>query len=328
MRPWYSCRNAGGTHPVGYGMTTTVMATSYGGPEALSVIDEPLPEPGPGQVRVGTRAIGTNPIDHKSYGGGFGTDPARLPIALGSEAAGVVDAVGEGVEGVDVGDEVIAFSTSGAYTTDLVTDVETLTPKPGQVSWEQAAGLLATGTTAWHVLAAAGVGSGDTLLVHGAAGGVGQMVLQLARVRGVAVVATASERNHALLTSLGAVPIAYGDGLLERAQAAAPGGYAAAVDLVGTDEAIDTSLALVAPDRVVSIAGFGRGADGITLLGSGPGADPGTELRAAARAELADLAGRGDLVVTVDRSYPLTDAAVAHAYLRAGHARGKVILRP
>jgi len=328
MRPWYSCRNAGSTHQVGHGMTTTVMATSYGGPEALSVIEQPLPDPGSGQVRVSTRAIGTNPFDHKSYSGGFGTDPAELPIALGSEAAGVVDAVGEGVQGVAVGDEVIAFSASGAYTTDLVTDLEKLTPKPGPLPWEQAAGLLATGTTAWHALAATGVSSGDTVLVHGAAGGVGQMVLQLARLRGIAVVATASERNHALLTSLGALPIAYGHGLLERARAAAPGGYGAAIDLVGTDEAIDASLALVGADQVVSIAGFGRGADGITLLGFGPGADPGTELRDGARAQLADLAGRGDLVVAVDRSYALTDAAAAHAYLRAGHARGKVILRP
>jgi len=310
-------------------MTTTVLATSYGDPDdALSLVEGPLPQPGPGEVRVRTRAIGTNPFDYKSYSGAFGANPARLPIRVGSEAAGVVDAVGVGVEEVAIGDEVIASGAAGTYTTHLVTGLDALTPKPATLGWEPAAGLMGTGTTAWHVLAAAGVGSGDTVLVHGGAGGVGGMVLQLARLRGIAVVATGSERNHERLAHLRATPIGYGPGLLERARDAAPSGYAAALDLIGTDEAVDVSLALVPADRVVSIAGFGRVDDGITLLGSGPGADPGTELRDAARAPLADLAGRGEITVAVDRTYPLAEATAAHTYLRTGHAQGKVILLP
>lgn len=309
-------------------MTTTVIATSYGTNDALEVIEEPLPEPGPGTVRVSTRAIGVNPIDTKVYSGMMGTDPDSLPMRLGSEAAGVVDAVGEGVEEVAVGAEVIAYPAGGAYTTDLVVPVAALTPKPASLSWESAAGLMLAGVTAWHALAVAGAEQGQTVLVHGGAGGVGQMVLQLARMRGIAVVATASEPNHALVASLGATPIRYGDGLVERARGAAPSGYAAAIDTVGTDEAIDTSLALVPPSSVVSIAAFGRGADGIVLIGGGPGADPGTEIRAAARAQLADLAGRGELTVTVDRTFPLTEAAAAHDHVRTGHARGKVVLLP
>lgn len=309
-------------------MTTTVVATSYGAPdEALSVIHEPLPQPGAGQVRISTRAIGVNPADLKSYSGAWGRDPANLPMRLGSEAAGVIDAVGEGVDGVAVGDEVIAFRASGAYTTDLVADVDALTPKPASLGWEPAAGLMLTGATAWHALAAAGVSAGDTVLVHGGSGGVGQMVLQLAQVRGIAVVATASERNHELLTSLGATAIAYGEGLADRARAAAPG-YAAVIDTVGSDEAIDASLTLVPPSSIVSIAAFGRAADDITLIGGGAGADPGTELRDAARPELARLAGDGEITVAIDRTYPLAEVSAAHDYLRAGHARGKVILLP
>lgn len=299
-------------------MTTTVMATSYGGPESLSVIEEPTPDPAAGQVRIRTRAIGVNPIDYKLYASGE-QDDSRLPIRLGFEAAGVVDAVGEGVEGVAVGDDVIAHPAPGAYTTDLVVDVGKLTPKPADLDWEHAAGLMLTGRTAWGALDATGAGAGNRVLVHGGAGGVGQMVLQLARVRGIEVVATASERNHELLASLGATPIAYGDGLLERAREAVPEGYTAVIDAVGTDEAIDASLALVPCERVVSIAAFGRSGDGITLIDGGP---------ASARPELARLAASGEITVTIDRTYPLADAAAAHAYLRTGHARGKVVLLP
>ncbi|MFT4295738.1 MAG: NADP-dependent oxidoreductase [Micropruina sp.] len=288
----------------------------------------PTPVPGPGQVRVKVRAIGVNPVDHKIYSGGPAADPSRLPLRLGSEASGVVDAVGDGVTTVAVGDEVIAYRAPGAYTTDLVVAESVLTPKPAELGWVEAAGLMLTGATAWHALVASGAQAGETVLVHGGAGGVGQMVLQSARLWGIGVVATAGPANHDLLREFGATPISYGEGLLERARDAAPGGYAAALDLVGTDETIDTSLALVTADRVVSIAGFARAGDGITLIGGGPGADPGTELRNAARAELAALAGRGKLVVTIDCTYPLAEAGAAHDYLRAGHAHGKVILLP
>lgn len=304
---------------LGAGMTTSVVATSYGGPESLSVIEETAPEPGPGQVRVRTRAIGVNPFDVKVYSGAFGRDEAALPIRPGVEAAGVVDAVGSDDTGYAVGDEVIAFAGSGAYTTDLVVDARALVRKPAPLTWEQAAGLLGAGIAAVTALDASRAATGDVVLVHGAAGGVGHLVLQIARTRGVAVVGTAGERNHARLAAQGATPISYGEGLLERAREAAPGGYTAALDLVGTDEAIDTSLALVAADRVVSIAAFGRGGDGIVLIDGGP---------ASARTELARLAEEGSLTVEIDRSYPLTEAAAAHDHVRTGHARGKVVLVP
>jgi NADPH:quinone reductase-like Zn-dependent oxidoreductase len=308
-------------------MSSVVVATAYGGPEVLAVIDEPTPQPGPGQVRVSVRAVGVNPVDYKSYGGAFGKDPAALPKRLGSEAAGVVTAVGAGVSGFAVGDEVIAYRAPGAYAEELVVAGDAITPKPAGLPWEQAAGLLLTGVTAVHALAAARVDPGQTVLIHGAAGGVGLMAVQLAAENGATVIGTASAGKHDLLRGFGTVPVNYGPGLADRVRAAAPGGIDAALDFVGTDEAIDVSLELV-PDRarVVSVAAFGRSGDGITLIGGGPGADPGTEIRNAARVPLAEAAGAGRLRVIVERTFPLGEAAEAHRALRGGHTTGKIAL--
>jgi NADPH:quinone reductase-like Zn-dependent oxidoreductase len=257
-------------------------------------------------------------------------DPAKLPIALGYEAAGVVAAVGPEVTGWTEGDEVIAFRASAAYTSDLVVDVDALTPKPSSLGWPEAAGLMLTGATAWHTLEATDVHAGDTVLVHGATGGVGLLAVQLARLRGARVIGTTHPRNDDLLRDLGAEPVAYGEGLLERVRALTPGGVDVALDLVGTDEAMDVSLALV-PDRsrIASIANFDRAPrEGVRLLGNGPGADPGTEVRDAARAELARLAGEGSLRVVVASTYALDDAADAHRQIRSGHTTGKLVLLP
>ncbi|CPW23199.1 Putative oxidoreductase [Mycobacteroides abscessus] len=166
------------------------------------------------------------------------------------------------------------------------------------------------------------------MLIHGAAGGVGLLATQLAKARGATVIATASAARHDQLRGYGALPVEYGPGLQERVSAIGP--VDAALDLVGTDEAADVSLALVADKgRIATIAGFGRAAsDGFKALGGGPGADPGTEIRLAARPELIRLAGNGELKVTVDRTYPLREARQAHEYGQTGHARGKIILLP
>ncbi|MFJ1967153.1 NADP-dependent oxidoreductase [Streptomyces sp. NPDC087903] len=315
-------------------MSVVVVASAYGGPEVLSVIDEPVPEPGPGQVRIAVRAAGVNPFDHKVYSGAFGTDPANLPLRLGSEAAGVVTAAGAGATGpagpVEVGDEVIAYPASGAYAADLVVPASSVVPKPAGLSWEQAGGLMAVGATAVHVLEAIGLRKGESVLVHGAAGGVGLTAVQLAVARGATVLATASPAKHDLLRDLGAIPIAYGPGLADRVRAAAPGGVHAAADLVGSDEAVDVSVELVADrSRIATIAGFGRGAQaGIKLLGGGPGADPGTDVRAAARLQLTEAAEAGRLRVLVAGSYPLSEAAAAHRQIMTGHTSGKIVLVP
>ncbi len=315
-------------------MSAVVIAPAYGGPEVLKIVDEPLGEPGPGQARIEVRAAGVNPVDHKVYSGAFGTDPARLPIRLGSEAAGVVTAAGQDAVGpagpVTIGQEVIAFRAPGAYAAELIVPAQALVPKPSALDWAQAAGLMLTGATAWHALAATGIGDGDTVLINGAAGGVGLIAVQLAVARGAAVVATASPARHDVLAALGAVPVAYGHGLEERVRAAAPGGVDVALDLIGTDEAMDVSLALVANRaRIATIAAPARGLRvGTKVLGGAPGADPGTEIRDAARLELARLAQDGTLRVFVDQAFPLTDVAAAHRSIMGGHAKGKIALIP
>ena len=309
-----------------------MIAPGYGGPEVLTVVDEPTPEPGPGEVRLEVRAAGVNPIDYKVYSGAFGRDPGRLPIRLGSEAAGVVAAVGPDAMGpagpVAVGDEVIAFRAPGAYATGLIAPAQAMVPKPATLDWAQASGLMVTGATAWHALTVTDVHEGDTVLINAAAGGVGLMAVQLAAIRGASVVATAGPARHGFLRELGATPVAYGPGLAGRVRDAAPGGITAALDLVGTDEAMEVSLAMVADrDRIVTIAAFAKGlAAGIKVIGGGPGADPGTEIRDAARLELARLAGAGKLTVFVTQTFPLTEVSAAHQAIMTGHATGKIAL--
>ncbi|MER6418461.1 NADP-dependent oxidoreductase [Streptomyces sp. NPDC001137] len=310
------------------------MASAYGGPEVLSVIDIAVPEPGPGQVRIAVRAAGVNPFDHKVYSGAFGTDPARLPMRLGTEAAGVVTAVGADATGpagpVEVGDEVIAYRAPGAYAAELVVPASSVVPKPAGLSWEQAGGLMAAGVTAVHVLEAIGLGAGETVLIHGAAGGVGLTAVQLAVARGATVLATASPAKHELLRDLGAIPVAYGPGLADRVRAAAPEGVRAAADLVGTEEAVDVSVELVADrSRIATIVAFERGARaGIRLLGGGPGADPGTDIRDAARLHLTEAVAAGRLRVLIAGSHPLREAADAHRQIMTGHITGKIVLVP
>lgn len=296
------------------------------------MIDEQVAEPGRGQVLVDVRAAATNPVDCKLYSGAFGRDPSKLPIRLGFEAAGIVRTVGDDAEGpagpIHSGDEVIAYRIDGAYASQVVVPASAVVPKPSTLSFEEASGLMLTGVTAVHALTVTGVGSGDTVVVHGASGGVGLMVVQLAVTAGARVIATAGESSHDYLRHLGAEPVTYGDGLVERVRTLAPDGIDAAIDTVGTDEAVDTSVALVADrSRIATIAAFQRGSQlGLKVLGGGPGADPGTEIREAARLTLAQLAEAGKLSVRVAETYPLREAAAAHRALASGHAHGKIIL--
>jgi NADPH2:quinone reductase len=218
-------------------MTSAVVATAFGGPEVLSLIEVPLSAPGPGEVQIEVRAAGANPVDYKSYGATSDRDPSKLPMRLGYEASGVVLAVGDDAHGparpVRVGDAVIAYPAPGAYATEVVTKAANVLPKPTELSFEQAGGLLLTGITAYQTLHVANVVAGETVLVHGAAGGVGSMVVQLAVAAGAHVIGTASEPSHAYLRELGAGPVSYGSGLAERIRPLAPHGVDVAIDTVG-----------------------------------------------------------------------------------------------
>lgn len=310
-------------------MTRTVVAREYGGPEVLAIQDIELPAPGDDEVLVDVRAAGANPVDYKLYSGGMGDDPAALPMPMGMEVAGVVAVAGSGARGytgaLAVGDEVIATNVRGGYAEQVLVAGSDVGHKPANLSFEQAAGLILVGGTAWHLLTKTDVGTGETVLIHGASGGVGLMAVQLAVARGARVIGTASLARHDQLREYGAQPVAYGPGLADRVRAIAA--VDAALDLVGTDEALDTSVELVTDrGRIATIAGFGRAGElGIAAL---TGADGGQAIRDAARPELIKLAAEGRLEVTIDRVFALTEAAEAHRYLQTGHARGKVVLVP
>ncbi|WP_309135048.1 alcohol dehydrogenase catalytic domain-containing protein [Cellulomonas sp.] len=304
-----------------------VVAASLGGPEVLRVVARQIPAPGPGEVVVEVAAAGVNPWDWKSYAPGSG---ARPPVPLGLEVAGVVRAVGSGVRWFSPGDEVVAWPVRGGYA-DLVTvRQEVLVRRPASLAVTAAAGLLSAGAAALHAVVATEVDADEVVLVHGASGGVGRMAVQLAVLRGAHVVATASPAWHSCLARLGAVPVAHGPGLRERVEAAAAGlgKVVAAIDAVGTPEALDVSVGLV-PDRrrVATLVALDRAPGlGVRALGHGPGAEPGTDVREAARSQLTALAADGTLDVLVTGAYGLEDAARAHERSRAGHAGGKLVL--
>jgi NADPH2:quinone reductase len=311
---------------------TAVVATDFGGPEVLALQVRDLRTPTDDQVRLSVRAAGVNPYDWKLYSGMMGTD-APLPLSLGAEVSGVVVEAGSRARGpagtISVGDEVIAFSVDGGYATEVVTFGDSCVPKPSGMSFAAAGGLMQAGTAAIHLLTATAVAAGDTILVHGAAGGVGRIVVQAAVARGAEVIGTAGEPDHARLREFGAEPILYGAGLADRVKALAPQGIDAALDCVGTDEAVDVSVQLVQDrSRIATLVAFERGATvGIKLLGFGPGSDPGTEVRSQARLQLTDLVNQGRLVIDVT-TYPLAEAAQAHRDGQAGQAHGKLILVP
>jgi NADPH:quinone reductase-like Zn-dependent oxidoreductase len=306
-------------------MTKSIAFTEYGSPDVLRVQDIEVPSPGPGQVRIAVRAAGVNPIDHKIRAG-YMKDvfPTEFPHVPGLEASGVIDAVGEGVTGPAVGDEVFGPTISGAYAEQALADAALVTPKPGSLSWEEAAAIPVGAETSYRVLELLGVQPGETLIIHGAAGGVGTVAVQIAVARGIKVIGTASEGNHAHLRELGAIPVSYGDGLVERVRAAAPDGVDAAFDASGQAEAVAASVELIGgPERVVEIANpMAAGQYGVRFSAGGPDEYRGRQ----AYDEAVELVGAGKLRLPIHRAYPLVEAGDAHRASEAGHLTGKIVL--
>ena len=305
------------------------IATRPGGLDVFELEEYDVPPPRPGEVTITVRAAGMNPADAKHVARG---DAADFPKAIGYEVAGVVSAVGAdtaiGSGPVAVGDEVLAFRISGGWATEVTVAARDVFAKPAALSFGEAANLLLAGCTASEMLHVTGVGEGDTILVHGASGAVGVSVLQQAALLGARVIGTASEGRFGVVTRYGGAPVVYGDGLEQRVRDAAPDGVVAALDCVGTDEAVDVSLALVA-DRaqIVTIAAAERArADGFTAIA---GAMPASQAyRDSVRADLIRLAGEGRLVVPVARTFPLADALEATELLMTQHPGGKLVLEP
>ncbi len=305
------------------------IAREFGNLDVLREVDVELPAPEHGQVLVEVRASGVNPADYKHIASG---DPSALPIAVGYEVAGVIVGLGPDTAiasgGGAVGDEVLAYRIAGGYGSAVLVAAESVFAKPPPLSFPEAANLLLVGTTAAEMLNVTRVHAGDTVLLHGAPGAVGVSVLQQARRIGATVVGTASEGNFETVRRFGGVPVAYGPGLEQRVRALAPGGITAALDAVGTDEAIEVSLALVADrQRIVTIVALGRARrDGFRgIVNALP--DSAT-FRTAARARLVALAAHGDLIVPVARTFPLDQARAALELLQTGHPQGKLALVP
>lgn len=305
-------------------------ATRWGGPETWEFAEVEVPEPRQGEVTIEVRAAGVNPADYKHVSAP--REGLELPVPIGYEVAGVIAAIGPDTEiasgGGAVGDAVVAFRIQGGYATAVTVPAKDVFAKPARLADEEAANLLLVGTTAAQMLDVTDVRAGETILVHGASGAVGVSILQQAAEIGARVIGTASEASFARVRRFGGLPIAYGPGLAERATEAAQGPIAAALDTVGTDEAVDVSLELV-PDRrrIVTIVASQRAQqEGFHAVF---GAQPESQaFRDSVRGSLLELAGSGRLQVPVARTYPLADAPEALAFLKEGHPGGKLALLP
>ena len=294
-----------------------VRYSRFGGPEVLEIVDLPDPHPGPGQVRISVRAAGVNPSDWKKR---EGLMDEGLPQTLGHEAAGVVDELGQGVTDVTVGDRVFGFSAEEAAQAELAV-LATYAPIPPSLDFPSAAALPAAIETATRALDQLGVGSGSTLLVNGASGSVGIAAAQLAVVRGARVIGTAGPANREYLRSLGAEPVAYGAGLVERVRALAPAGVDLALDVAGSGVLPELIELAGGAEHVITIADFGGAQKHGVTFSTG---ESGRALHALA--EIGDLIESGRFALPVAQTFPLAEVAEAHRLSEQGHARGKLVL--
>jgi NADPH:quinone reductase-like Zn-dependent oxidoreductase len=296
----------------------------YGGIDVLKVEEVPVPELGSGQVLVRVKAAGINPGEAKIREGLLHDRwPATFPSGQGSDLAGVIEQVGEGVNGFKVGDEVIAFTHARASHAELVVvDASDATPRPPGVPWEVAGSLFVVGTTAYAAVRAVELSPGDTVVVTGAAGGVGSLTVQLAVRAGATVIGVAGEAGHAWLRSHGVLPVTYGDGVGDRIREASGGNVDAFIDLVGGY--IELALELgVEPQRIDTIVEFdARDRYGVKFEGNNDAAS------ADVVAEIAAYIDRDELELPIARVYPLDQVRDAYAELERGHTHGKIVLVP
>ncbi len=307
-------------------MTRKLVATAFGAPrEVLTVVDVELPTASVGTVTVDVRAAGINPFDVKSVQGVMGEDPAKLPLQIGNECSGVVREAAAGT-GPAAGDRVVVYPVSGAFAETVVAPAASVHTLPDTVDFDQAAGLLLAGVTAYDLVETLDITETDTVLVHGGAGAVGSIAVVLAVSRGATVIATASPANHEAVRALGATPVDHHSVLLDAVRSAATTPVTAVIDTVGVDDAIDVSLELVEPGRIASIAAWGRAGDGITILDGST--DASKRHRRDAVQPLLAAAADGRIVIEVAGTSTFDDAADSFDALAGRHPRGKYILHP
>jgi len=297
---------------------------TYGTSSVLQLRQLPDPKVGPGEVRIRVLRASVNPVDWKVMAGGLdGLMDVWLPAIPCWDVAGVVESVGIDTPEFAVGDEVVAYARKdvvrGGTAAELVTmSVRGVARKPAALTWDQAGGLPLAGLTALQTLDRVGLSRGETVLVHGGAGGVGSLAVQIAHARGATVIATASAHNHDFLRGLGVDhPVQYGDGLADRVRALAPDGVDVVVDYVG--DVLETTLAVLRTGgRHASIADA-------SVLGAG-GTWCWVRPDAAGLTTLGELADRGVLTVEVAEVFPLERLADAFTLSQRGHTRGKIVI--
>jgi len=306
-------------------MPQAVRFDEYGDVDVLKVVDVPRPVPGSGQVLVQVKAAGINPGEASIRKGLLHAMwPATFPSGEGSDLAGIVAEVGPDVTGFAAGDEVLGFvDTRSSHAEFVVAEAENLVPRPPQVSWEVAGSLFVAGSTAYATVRAVQLSTGDTVVVSGAAGGVGSLAVQLAVDAGATVIGLASEAHHPWLVSHGVIPVVYGDGVEGRITSAGNGRVDAFIDAFGGGY-VELAIELgVAPDRIDTIADrtaaerYGVKIDGSAAAGN-----------AAVLAELAGLVAEGRLEVPIAKVYPLAEVREAFRDLEQRHTLGKIVLVP
>lgn len=295
----------------------------YGNPDVLELTDQPMPKVGPGMVLVKVKAASVNPVDWKIMAGYL--DPLmdlQFPAIPGWDVAGVVESTGIDAPHFKPGDEVIAYGRKdyvhgGSFAEYIALPERLLARKPESLDWNESAGLPLAGLTAFQVLKRLELAAGETVLIHGGSGGVGSLGIQIAKALGAKVIATASEKNHDFLRSLGAEPVAYGEGLAERVRALRPKGVEVVADFVGGN--LSTTLEVLKENgRHASIADSDVEEHGGTWMWVNP---VGAELQ-----ELADLVDGNKLQVEVAETFPLAEAAEAFRLNMEGHTRGKIVV--
>lgn len=302
-------------------MSKAVVFDSYGRPDVLRLADVDSGTPKAGEVRVLVRAAGVQPFDALFRSGAAQQwVPAHFPQRLGNEWAGTIDEVGSGVSSFSIGDEVLGWAMLASYAEHVVVSVDHLVRKPPQMTWNDAGVLSASGQTASAALEQLGIIDGETVLVHAAAGGVGSFAVQIARAMGAKVIGTASEHNHDYLRSLGAIPVTYGEKLIEHVRSASPGGVDAALVAVDSAEALRASIELIADKHRIGTTAYQPLAKalGIRQLS--------TDRSIARLTELTKMYIDGKLRVVLQRAFPLAQAAEAHREIESGHVRGKIVL--
>ncbi|HEY7145577.1 MAG TPA: NADP-dependent oxidoreductase [Streptosporangiaceae bacterium] len=301
-----------------------VRYTEYGGVDVLKVVDVPRPEPGPDQVLVQVKAAGINPGEAKIRDGLLHARwPSTFPSGQGSDLAGIVAQAGPGVTGLAAGDEVIGFTDNRSSQAEYaLVEARNLTSKPAGMGWEVAGSLFVVGATAHAAVRAVDLAAGDTVVVSGAAGGVGSVTVQLARLAGATVIGLAGPDAHDWLSGHGVIPVSYGDGVAGRIGQAA-GQVDAFIDTFGADY-VELALELgVKPSRVNTIANFDAVAKyGVKAEGNAAGAS------ASVLAQLAGLIAAGQLELPIVASFPLDQVQAAYRLLAGGHTHGKIVLIP